>query len=49
MHAPATVPHAGERPHLCTICKTGFAQSSTLTDHMRTHTGKCGGRAQPPV
>ena len=40
--------HAGERPYKCAICKMGFTQSSHLTTHGRTHTGKCGVRSPPP-
>ena len=30
---------AGDRPYHCVMCRKSFADSSTLTKHMRVHTG----------
>jgi len=31
--------HSGERPYQCKYCRKAFSDSSTLTKHMRVHSG----------
>jgi len=31
--------HSGERPYQCKFCRKAFSDSSTLTKHMRVHSG----------
>jgi len=30
--------HSGERPHICSVCKKGFARKQNLQKHMKIHT-----------
>jgi uncharacterized Zn-finger protein len=32
--------HSGEKPYKCHVCDEAFTQSSTLTKHLRVHSGE---------